>query len=374
MKTTAIAICALVLLASGPLSGATLRVPSVYRTIQAGVNAATDGDTVLVAAGTYAIANGESYHTTVHYKIGLTLISESGKELTILSGSFGLYSETLMNFYHSTDCTLNGFTLRNAYNGINISLCSGIKIVDCNIDNASETGIKVGWDNSTVEISNNSIYENGSGVQADGNGILLSNNRISDNTSGIIFIGGSGIIRSNDVFDNLEYGIRVDRGAQADLTIESNIIHNNLDTGLRYWCGGNNPIRNNTISGNGFYGILVNGGTPDIQHNIIASNVGAGIAVELQGNPYIACNDVWGNSHYANGNYVGYITDQTGYNGNISTDPYFCNASGGVYSLAANSPALHASCGPMGAILIPGCSNQTAVEHLSWGSIKALYK
>ena len=52
MRKEIIAILVVALLAV-TASGATLLVPSQYATIQAGINASSNGDTVLVAAGTY---------------------------------------------------------------------------------------------------------------------------------------------------------------------------------------------------------------------------------------------------------------------------------------------------------------------------------
>jgi hypothetical protein len=52
MKRLVIASLVVTLLAAAAF-GATLLVPSQYTTIQAGINAASDGDTVLIASGTY---------------------------------------------------------------------------------------------------------------------------------------------------------------------------------------------------------------------------------------------------------------------------------------------------------------------------------
>lgn len=54
---------------------ATLNVPAQYPTIQAGVNAAFDGDTVLVASGTYS---GDGNRDVDFGGKSLTVASQSG--------------------------------------------------------------------------------------------------------------------------------------------------------------------------------------------------------------------------------------------------------------------------------------------------------
>ena len=131
---------------------------------------------------------------------------------------------------------------------------------------------------------------------------------------------------------------------------------------------------NNTITGNLEAGFWLHGGGVTLNHNIVASNGYAGVTVDYGCNPFISCNNVWGNPNYANGNYIGYISDQTGYNGNISVDPLFCNADLDDYSVDAGSPVLSQDCGVMGALPDPGCSTQTATVQSSWGSIKQMYR
>ena len=65
-------------LAALPSRAATVRVPSDQPTIQAGVDVATEGDTVLVAEGTYYERG-----ITIQGR-GIVLISESGPAVTTI--------------------------------------------------------------------------------------------------------------------------------------------------------------------------------------------------------------------------------------------------------------------------------------------------
>ncbi len=76
---------------------------------------------------------------------------------------------------------------------------------------------------------------------------------------------------------------------------------------------------------------------PIIQDCIVAFNEGPGILTGIYGSVEMSCNDVYGNT---GGNYDGFVSDQTGINGNISEDPLFCNYDNWVLSLAEQSPCL----------------------------------
>jgi hypothetical protein len=90
-----LAICVVI---GGLAEAATLRVPSQYPTLQPALDAAAPGDTVLVAPGTYSDwetrlgPNGSGISSCAHLSSGVTLLSESGPDMTVIdmvaSGSF----------------------------------------------------------------------------------------------------------------------------------------------------------------------------------------------------------------------------------------------------------------------------------------------
>ena len=71
MRTVALVYCAFLALAL-PLHAATVEVPGEQPTIQAGIDAAGVGDTVLVACDTY-------YEHDIVLKSGVVLLSETGE-------------------------------------------------------------------------------------------------------------------------------------------------------------------------------------------------------------------------------------------------------------------------------------------------------
>jgi hypothetical protein len=107
-----------------------------------------------------------------------------------------------------------------------------------------------------------------------------------------------------------------------------------------------------------------------IEKNIISfSQNGGGIWCGDDGTPTIRNNLAWQNLP-SDG--VGACFDWWQSNGNIIADPNFCDADGGDYSLAQNSPAITHVAGPLGAIPIPGCG-PVDVRPTTWGSIKTKY-
>ncbi len=111
---------------------------------------------------------------------------------------------------------------------------------------------------------------------------------------------------------------------------------------------------------------------PLIEKCIVSSGVGYGIdASNVAAVPLILFCDVYGMS---SGAYADPIPDLTGYYGNISVDPLFCDTMANDFHLYELSPC--ATGGPSGAYIGAfdvGCSG-TVVEQKSWGAIKAMYR
>jgi hypothetical protein len=91
------------------VSAAVIHVPSQYPTIQAGIDAAVNGDTVLVADGVYT---GPGNHNVNFNGKAITVTSDNGPEHTIIQCSGNSRGFTFVNGEtHSS--VLRGFTIRD---------------------------------------------------------------------------------------------------------------------------------------------------------------------------------------------------------------------------------------------------------------------
>lgn len=163
---------------------ATLNVPSAsYPTIQSGVNASQNGDTVLVADGTYSGPgnrdidfNGKNITVTSQNGPAKTIIDCGGYKSTDRSGNHrGFYIHS-----GETKATISGFTVKNGYeNGSDGNSFSLI--------NAEGGGIYIAYSNATIQdctISGNTTLSEGGGVfNNHGGTITLTNCTVSGNTA-----------------------------------------------------------------------------------------------------------------------------------------------------------------------------------------------
>src|SRR5262249_32548635 len=88
------------------VSAAEIRVPADYPTIQQGIAAAVDGDTVRVAAGTYR-------ENIDYLGKAITVKSDSGPQTTIILSVPTNQVATISGTNVNRNCRLEGFTLTN---------------------------------------------------------------------------------------------------------------------------------------------------------------------------------------------------------------------------------------------------------------------
>ncbi len=209
------------------------------------------------------------------------------------------------------------------------------------------------------EIANNECSLSGGGVDAFKSSPYLTRNEIHGNQAGEY---GGGILC--DDFTN---------------TIEECLIYRNVATldggGLSIWSNSSATLLSVTVACNGGGGdgggIHSRNSTVTVDQSIIAfaANGQAGFC-EVGGTITATCTDIHGN--FA-GDYVDCFAGQNGVNGNIDTDPLFCDKPGDDYTIANSSPAALAACGHMGSEPT-GCGGSTATEETSWGEVKSLFR
>ena len=324
MKGFVLFVC-IGLLLSGSLFGTIIHVPGDYATIQLGLNAASTGDTVLVASGTYT--------ENIFWPLvsSIKLFSETGAPSTVIDGGS---TNTVIYFSgmatYDTTTVMRGFTIRNGYgnpNGGGIYLTnSSPKISNNIIENKSATedggGVYCSDRSSPLIIGNNiradSAGYGGGGICADSSSPVIIQNSIKDN--GADYAGGgiccrnysSPIITGDTINENSAGdGGGIYCGYYSNAQITNNTITNNsASNGGGIHCYYSNPtITGNTISSDTAYyggGIYCDEGMPTITGNTINSNLayseGGGIYIygDYPGAP-ITYNTITNNSAGYNG-------------------------------------------------------------------------
>ncbi len=273
--------------------GATIHVPVDQPTIQDGINRAVNGDTVLVAPGTYV--------ENIDFKgKAITVKSSGGAEVTVIDGN---QAGSVVTFNHGegNDSVIQGFTLTNGsgfvWGGTSGGgiWCSGSSpTISQNIisGNNADYGGGIACKDSSPIITGNQIINNTTVLPnahtGDGGGIKCNNSsaKISDNTI---------------AYNSAEHdggGVTTDDGSDGTI-ISKNMIMGNTGSGIA--CGGSSPrIQDNFISGNTTHqsggGInCEDASSPMIINNIISENVGdhdgGGIAAS-NSSPIICCNTI----------------------------------------------------------------------------------
>jgi parallel beta-helix repeat protein len=311
-------------------------VPSVCPTIQAGIDSAAAGDTVLVADGTYT---GTGNRDIDFMGKAILVTSENGPEVTVIDCEGSESDPHRGFFFHSgedSSSVVQGFTITNGYapgdwtenyggailcdssssptieentiagntaylgGGICCNYYSSPTIVSNTIIGNDAYGCAGGiacWVSSSPIIVGNTITENTAYGSGPGGGIgcfdsspTIEGNTITQNTAGESGGGGiylaesSSVIKGNTISGNtsgeLLAGGGIFCGSSSSVIIEGNTIIKNetreYGGGIACWFSVSTTIERNIITKNygrdGGGGIYCLHSSPNIRYNTITSN------------------------------------------------------------------------------------------------------
>jgi hypothetical protein len=334
---------------------------TAFKKIQEGIDAASDGDTVIVAQGTY-VENIRFEAKNIALQ-STDPLDPSVVANTIIDGNKASY---VVGFYGTEDetCSLSGFTIKNgeARFGGGILGEHWDDVIHATVENniitantASANG--GGLHSCDGRIAHNTITANWGGMGGGGlsecGGIIQSNTIIGNSASyggGLSYCDGT--IQNNAITGNLAYefggGLYGCYAIIQNNTISANSAR--ADGGGLHWCRG--TIQNNVITGNsaGEEGGGMHSCGRTIQNNTITGNSA------LVGGGLYACGGairdciIWGNTASSNPQLYGSNTPVfsciEGWSGagegNIASEPRFVNPEAHDYHLQEDSPCIDA--------------------------------
>jgi len=336
-----------------------------FPAIQAAVDAAAPGDSILVRPGLY--------HGMVNVspeKDGLHLIGGgSPGDVIVTADSVVILAVRTDPALRIENLTITG---GGTYGALHVQEAK-VEVVNCILrDNCGPGGNRGQGGAIDAVFHSDLLLEE----------CIIENNTDWEAPGGVIIWQSRGDIRRN-----IFRGNRAAYGGGLEIyhcdTEPVSYIEDNLfvSNGVTGWGGGlfivasspvvrRNTFYNNMQPGNGAIWVL--GGTPVISQNlIVGSDWGVYCQTDPQyppSKPVLDCNLFWRLQQ-------GVCFDCPDLGRTIEADPLFCDEGAQDFSLCADSPAISDFCGLLGAFEAgcPDCSSQPVVP-LSWGAIKSLFR
>jgi hypothetical protein len=283
-----------------------------HPTIQAAIDNAGYGDTIELTAGRFT---GEGNRDIDFRGKTLILRSQDGYPDSCIIDCEDSGKGIVMQSWEGPDTHVEGVKITRAFGSALHLEHSAPTISNCQLlFGYAETGGGVFCDNSAPTLTDCTISGNlayfGGGIFSDRDSVgpSLFGCTLADNFA--LYVGG---------------GMYAEGGRPS--VVSCTFCSNTADQAGGMWFGA--------------------GADPVIENTIIAFGIdGGAIRCTYNGTPILVCCDLYGN---VGGDWVGFIADQYGVNGNISEDPRFCDLPNGDYHLWNSSPCADADCGLMGA-------------------------
>jgi len=321
------------------LRAAVINVPASQSTIQAGVNAALSGDTVLVAPGTYT---GTGNFNIDSAGKNITIKSSGGAAGTIIdmTGASPINQKHAFNIHNGETVTINGFTIKNGYfaNGAITVADSTLTITQCIF--TGNTSVLYGG--ALTIVQNNASVA-----------VTVQQSQFISNTAG-------DLTSNSGLGGAIEALVNSSNGVETVNIVNSTFVGNtaSYDGGAIDISGLGTASPTVTITNSSFYGNNANG--------FVAS--GSGLPAPVSGKAPGAVDSfqdavtitntiLWGDStsaEYSTLNNpatsglgslsIKFSDVQGGFtgNGNFNANPLYLNQAGGDLRLTANSPAIRA--------------------------------
>jgi len=314
-----------------------------FNTIQDAIDVSSEGDRIIVYAGTYTeniIINKTSLDVFGEDKT-LTIIdaADSGNAVTISNSSVDLSAFTIKDSGTSNDnavvyvnadsCKIIDNIIQSGRYGIFVNNSSSTTIYYNTITSNSGDGIHLNKSNSN-EITYNTITSNNNGIFCynSSHNTLSYNPSIRSNSANGIFLNETCIgntISNNDISSNTKNGIYLHDQCNYNSQISNNEIYSNSDSGIRIENSSHNlAITSNTIADSTNYGIMIVGSYNIVQNCNIFDNEKHGIFLFADDNNTISNNQI-------NNNDLEGIRMHNSTNNSIHTNEIYNNSRYGIH-------------------------------------------
>ncbi|MEE9554584.1 MAG: right-handed parallel beta-helix repeat-containing protein, partial [candidate division Zixibacteria bacterium] len=331
MKSISTIFMASIVLGCSSVYATTIHIPVDFETIQEGIEASDNGDTVLVAEGIY------QEHLDYLGK-NIIVVSEAGPEVTVIEPQNSSQSIISFTTGEARNSIFSGFTVRNSENAPAVLIRSTSPSILDNVffnNSHNSYGGALSADNNSFPLIKDNLFRNnsasrGGGIDSgiNGNGDML--------VEGNIFISNISSSHGGALFI---------RNASSASLIHRNIFYQNhcpeLGGGMCVSTSSNVAIYNNTFSSNSNdqtnhgAGITIwYSSNCSVFNNIVINSDGDGIFQAHGSSNEAIYNNCWGN-----------LVDYDGITpgpGSISADPLFIGGEPFDFRLQAGSPCIDA--------------------------------